>query len=89
MVKGKNLKAFSKLWPSNINPKKIVKRRTLNTKGNRVYVQDSELSKLTKFQPGVYLKCIVDTKTNTLIIRPSEEGKMKVAKRQRKNSIIL
>lgn len=85
MVKGKNLKAFSKLWPSNINPKKIVKRRTLNTKGNRVYVQDSELSKLTKFQPGVYLKCIVDTKTNTLIIRPSEEGKMKVAKRQRKN----
>lgn len=66
---------------------RFIKRRILNTKGNRVYVQDSELAKLTSFKPGVYLQCILDTKTNTLRIIPSEEGTMKVARRKRKDHI--
>ena len=81
MFNGKSLSPFKK------DLKKLVKRRTLNTKNNRVYVQDSELAKLTEFKPGVALECLLDTNTNKLTIKPSENGSLRVAKRVRKDSV--
>ena len=67
--------------------KDIVKHRVLDTKNNRIYVQDSELVKYTHFKPGVYLQCIIDKALNKLVIKPAKEGKIKVAKRQRKDYV--
>lgn len=66
---------------------KFIKQRVLNTKNNRIYVQDSELVKYTNFKPGVHLQCVLDTVSNRLTIKPATEGKMKVAKRQRKDYV--
>lgn len=72
---------------SNTFVKQIVKQRVLDTKNNRIYIQDSELVKYTNFKPGVYLQCIVDKVGNKLTIKPASEGKIKVAKRQRKDYV--
>lgn len=67
--------------------KEIIKQRVLDTKNNRIYVQDSELVKYTNFKPGVYIQCILDKVAKKLTIKPATEGRMKVARRKRKDYI--
>lgn len=72
---------------SNNMAKHLVKERVLDTKNNRIYVQDSELVKYTNFKPGVHLQFVLDKALKKLVIKPSSEGRVKVAKRQRKNYV--
>lgn len=68
-------------------PKKIIKERDLDTKNNRIYIQDSILAKLTDFKPGIYLQCILDKVAKKLVIKTSDKGRLKVARRKKKDHI--
>lgn len=72
---------------SNNIKKKTIKQRILDTKNNRIYLQDSELVKYTHFKPGVHIQYTLDNSDTKLTIKTASEGKVKVAKRQRKNYV--
>lgn len=62
--------------------KKLLKSRILNTKNNRIYLQDKELVD-SLFTPGDAISFTFDNKTKTLNIVPSDEGSVTVSKRDR------
>ncbi|XZH79251.1 DNA cytosine methyltransferase (plasmid) [Clostridium perfringens] len=70
-----------------LNKVKVIKKRTLNTKGNRIYLQDSELAQ-TVFEPGKKYSCEFVSKSNSVLkIYIDDKGKRTVSKRKRKNFI--
>jgi len=63
-----------------------LKERLMKTKGNRIYIQDKELS-MSNFKVGQNYKYIFDFSSNSLLIVPDDKGRMKVSKRVREESI--
>lgn len=69
---------------------KFYKRRFMNTKGKRIYIQDTELTE-TLFQPKSKIECEFSQETDLngseLKVFLTREGKMSVSKRKRANHV--